>query len=80
MTLGQTSTNCHAYSCWLHRVRMVVCSNSWTRLLHEMSVEDQEWLNTNSFYHSVTEPLWVAGSDESHASGSATAFVLPVRT
>ena len=76
VTLGQSSTNCHAYSCWLHRVRMVVCSNNWTRLLAEMSVEDQEWLNTNSFYHSVNEPLWVAGDDAEPRLGSAGASAM----
>ena len=79
VTLGQSSTNCHAYSCWLHRVRMVVCCNNWTRLLNERCAEDQEWLNTNSIYSSVTEPLWVAGDDDPHVLGSATASCVSSR-
>ena len=39
-------------------------------LLNEMSVEDQEWLNTNSLYYSVTAPLWVEGDADAHVDGT----------
>ena len=35
-----------------------------------MSVEDQEWLNTNSLYYSVTAPLWVEGDVDAHVDGA----------
>ena len=61
VTLGASNTNCHAYRCWLHRVRMVICSNTWSGLLDGMSPEDQEWLTSNSMHHQVTEQLWISG-------------------
>ena len=60
VTLGASNTNCHAYRCWLHRVKMIICSNTWSALLEKMSPEDQEWLVSNSMHHMVTEKLWVS--------------------
>ena len=59
VSLGASSTNCHAYSVWVHRCLFVICSNRWTRDLESLAEEDKEWLRANSFVLQVSEPMWV---------------------
>jgi hypothetical protein len=57
--MGQSSTNCYAYTVSCHQVLMVVCSNKWSAELEELSREDREWLQQNQVYVHVSEPLWL---------------------
>ncbi len=57
--LGQSATNCFAYKVWPHRVRMVICTNRWESCVSDMNEEDQEWLQSNSFYYKVEDKLWI---------------------
>ena len=53
VSMGNSVTNCHAYTVFVSQKKMVVCSNNWSALLKEMSVEDREWLNHNSIHLNV---------------------------
>ena len=56
--LGTSSTNCHSYSVFLHRILIVLASNNWSQELQQVSVSDRDWLNNNSVLINVTTPLW----------------------
>ena len=56
--LGCSATNCHSYTVFLFRVKLVLCSNSWVRSLRDLCEEDQAWLRENMVYVEVKEPLW----------------------
>ena len=55
---GSSRTNVHAYKIWAHRVRLIVASIRWMEEKRKLSVEDATWLNTNSVYVPVEEPLF----------------------
>ena len=57
--MAASNTNCFGYSVCLHGVLLVVCSNKWTKELEELAAEDRAWLELNSVYVQVREPLWV---------------------
>lgn len=55
----QTSTtNCHAYNAYVGGKMLVVCSNIWAEKMTRLSPADHEWIDRNSVYVHVTEPLW----------------------
>ena len=56
--LGCSATNCHSYTVFLFRVKLVLCSNSWAGSMEELRGEDQAWLRENMVYVAVQEPLW----------------------
>ena len=56
--LGCSATNCHSYTVFLFRVKLVLCSNSWAGSMEELCEEDQAWLRENMVYVAVQEPLW----------------------
>ena len=58
ITLASSATNVHAYSLWPYGTMMVVASNKWAQQCRELSVEDAEWISSNSVYYLVTEPLY----------------------
>jgi hypothetical protein len=58
--MGNSRTNCHGYSVWVHGVKLIVASNSWHLELQEVSDGDRRWLEENSVYVLVTQPLWEA--------------------
>ena len=65
LELGSSTTNCHSYRAWVHRTRMVICSNTWSlelaRLLHEA---DRQWVLQNSRHLCVNEPMWVSETSD----------------
>ena len=65
LELGAITTNCHSYRAWVHRTRMVICSNTWSlelaRLLHEA---DRQWVLQNSRHLCVNEPMWVSETSD----------------
>lgn len=58
--LASSGTNCHAYSVWVHNVKMIVCSNTWSREISELHAEDAWWLIDNSVHLTVDDRLWHA--------------------
>ena len=57
----QTSTtNCHAYDVYVGGKMFVICGNIWQERLAAQSVADAEWLQRNSVYLHVTQPMWQA--------------------
>lgn len=60
--LGASSTNCHAYSVYVWRTRLIVATNTWSAELKKATAEDREWLITNSVVVQVTEPLFLPES------------------
>ncbi len=59
LKLGQSATNCHAYDTFTSGVKMIICSNTWSEELKELSEEDQDWLVENSFYYNTgSQPLY----------------------
>ncbi len=57
--LGQSSTNCFAYTISVHQCLLVVASNKWAAELEDLSEADRAWLQANQAYVHVTEPLWL---------------------
>ena len=51
--MGNSVTNCHAYTVMVSGTKMVVCSNAWTSLLNKESDEDKAWLIHNSVHFNV---------------------------
>jgi hypothetical protein len=56
--LGCSATNCHSYTVFLFRVKLVLCSNGWAASMQELPEEDQAWLRENMVYVPVQQPLW----------------------
>ena len=56
--LGCSATNCHSYTVFLFRVKLVLCSNGWAAPMQELPEEDQAWLRENMVCVAVQEPLW----------------------
>ena len=58
--LGQSTTNCHAYSVFVSGIGMMVCSNTWTEQLQLLSDRDKSWLEDNSMVADIgRERLWI---------------------
>ena len=58
VTLGASTTNCHAYTVWVHSVKMVIASNTWSSDAAACEPLDRAWLHANSVHLSVREPMW----------------------
>ncbi|MCP4243842.1 MAG: hypothetical protein GY772_25090 [bacterium] len=56
--LGASATNAYSYELWLHRVKMVIASNRWKEDMSLLGASDRAWLEANSVYCAVSEPLW----------------------
>ena len=59
VTLGSSPTMCSAYNLYLHRVMIICCSNTWADDLAHMKPVDRDWLESNSVYVEVAEPMWL---------------------
>ena len=62
--LQTSTTNCHAYSAYVGGKMMVVCSKIWAERMVRLSPADVEWLQRNSVYVHVTQPMWVQSPHE----------------
>ena len=56
--LGNSTTGCYTYSVWVWRLKMVVCSNRWSRQLEALAPDDKAWIEANSVHIPVTTQLW----------------------
>ena len=59
VTLGSSATTMHSYHIWCHRLRMVVTSNRWSMELRALPLDDPAWLQANSVFVLVHEPLYL---------------------
>ena len=59
VSLGHSGTNMYAYSVCLYRVRLVACSNVWSKQLLELCEEDRDWVVANTMHYLVDAPLWL---------------------
>ena len=59
VALGCSSTNCFSYTVYVHRVRMVLCSNTWAEELAALTSEDRDWIRRNSVVQEISEPCWI---------------------
>ena len=56
--LGCSATNCHSYTVFLWRKRLVLASNKWHTSVAELAKEDQAWVEANSMVLDVESPMW----------------------
>ena len=56
--LGCSTTNCHSYKVYVHRRKMVLCTNTWLSDLKQMAEDDASWLEENAILLHVTQPMW----------------------
>jgi hypothetical protein len=61
--MAQSATNCNAYTVWVHNVKFVICSNTWSDDVARCSAADQEWLTANAVHVVVAERLWQPRSE-----------------
>ena len=57
--MGCSATNCHSYSVFNWRKKLVLASNNWESSLAALTESDQDWIMQNSIVLRVTEPMWV---------------------
>lgn len=65
--LGCSATNCHSYSVFVHKVRMVLASNVWHSSKKTLSQDDQGWLDANTVVLDIDAPMWLV--EEAVAAG-----------
>ena len=65
--LGCSATNCHSYSVFAHRTRMVLASSVWHPSRKTLSPDDQAWLDANTIVLDVDAPMWMV--EEAVAAG-----------
>ena len=61
VSLGCSTTNCHAYQVFVSGIQFVICSNKWISEVDNLEcVEDREWLRENSIVLDVgKEPMFI---------------------
>ena len=61
VSLGCSTTNCHAYQVFVSGIQFVICSNKWISEVDRLEdVEDRDWLRDNSIVLDVgTEPMYI---------------------
>ena len=60
--LGTSSTQMYSYKVYVHRKRMVFCSNNWQAAVSMLPHEAGEWVHANTFVLQVNEPMWDASA------------------
>ena len=57
--MGTSTTNCHAYEVYVHKVPIIVACNDWVELLLNLEkASDREWLDSNSCLCVVINKLY----------------------
>ena len=61
VSLGCSTTNCHAYQVFVSGIQFVICSNKWISEVEALDcVEDRDWLNENSIVLDVgSVPMYI---------------------
>ena len=58
VTMGTSTTNCHAYDIFAHKVPIIIACNDWVELTSALKKEsDREWLESNCVLVVVMEKL-----------------------
>jgi len=65
ISLGNSTTNCHAYDVCLYRIPIIICSNNWSYKLNKLTPVDAAWIQENTCHVSVQEKLWLQQSTPS---------------
>ena len=47
-----------AYTLWMHRRKLVICSNTWSQELKRLPDEDAEWIRKNSIHLIQHKPMY----------------------
>ena len=58
VTMCSSATNMYSYAIWPHGLKFILTSNLWESQLKKCKIEDRRWIDANSVYIKVTEPLW----------------------
>ena len=59
VTMGTSTTNCHSYEVFVHKVPIIIACNDWVELTGGLKKEsDREWLESNSILSHVLEKLY----------------------
>ena len=58
--IGSSPTNCFLQTFYLHAVKMVIGSNTWTQELAKLADDDREWIKENSVHVIIDSALWIA--------------------
>ena len=65
VSLGNSTTNCHAYSVFVSGIGLIIASNTWMAELDQLACdEDRTWLMANSILVQVTSPLYVEEQED----------------
>ena len=57
--MGTSTTNCHSYKVYVHKVPIIIACNDWVELTGRLQKEsDREWLESNSVLSHVLEKLY----------------------
>ena len=57
--MGTSTTNCHAYNVFVHRVPIIIACNDWVELTAALKKEsDREWLESNCVLIPVLQKMY----------------------
>ena len=57
--MGTSTTNCHSYEVYVHKVPIIIACNDWVELTHGLKKgSDREWLDSNSCLCVVMDKLY----------------------
>jgi hypothetical protein len=57
--MASSATNVYGHSVFVHKVRLIVCTNTWDEDLQKASPVDRAWLLANAVVVHVETKLWV---------------------
>ena len=63
ISMGNSATNCHAYTRWLHQKLLVVSTNRWHINLAQLPSVDADWLKANAVTIQIVLPLWITADE-----------------
>ena len=57
--MGTSTTHCHAYRIMASGIMMIIAANTWAEDVQNLESEaDKEWLEANSVFVPVLEPVF----------------------
>ena len=56
--LGCSNTNIFSYTVFVHRTKLICCSNGWSAGLMKLSDDDRAWVEANAVHVKVDKALW----------------------
>ena len=63
VTMGTSTTNCHAYDIFVHKVPIIIACNDWIEFVADIKKDsDREWLESNCVLITVREKLHAAAN------------------